>query len=64
MVSLILWARYVGSRKGAATLWCNPYEAIWFSRSWLELHVEVKSCGRLELHVEVERPHVEVKCCG
>ena len=32
-----------------------------FSRSYLELHVEVKSCGRLELHVEVERLHVEVK---
>ena len=29
----------------------------------VELHAEVKSCGRLELHVEVERLHVEVKRC-
>ena len=35
-----------------------------FSRSGLELYVEVKSCGRLELHVEGERLHVEVKCYG
>ena len=35
-----------------------------FSRSCLDLHVEMKSCGRLKLHVEVERLHVEVKRCG
>ena len=54
--------RYIGSRKpfGDATL----MELFGFSRSCLDLHVEVKRCGRLELHVEVERLHVEVKRCG
>ena len=27
----------------------------------MDLHVEVKSCGLLKLHVEMERLHVEVK---
>ena len=53
LVSLILWASYVGSRKGAATFGdATRMKLFGFLRS------------RLELHVEVERLHVEVKCCG
>ena len=53
--------RYVGSCKGAAIGDATLMKLFGFSGSYLDLHVEVKSCGRLELHVELERLHVEVK---
>ena len=64
MIGLILWARYVAAVKAQPFGDATRMKLFGFSRNCLKLHVEVKSYGRLELHVEVERLHVEVKCCG
>ena len=61
---MIPWARYVDDRKGAATFSdATRMKLFGFSRSRLELHVEVE-----RLHVGGEvlwlvGLHVEVRCC-
>ena len=65
---MILLARYVGSRKGAATFGDATYMKLFgFSRRCLGLHVEVKRCDQrcdldkqLSLHRRDVHPVVEV----